>query len=160
MPHAYRGICFAHMASRRREATDDELAVDWVSSGEESDEEAFNNGQQNDVDDDEPTETAAEQRLRMAKQYLGKLRQLEDEQVDDAAASNAHSGGIQQFVSHGEVENTIEARIAARLQDDVRAFTGSLHADAASVIRSQAGSIHIDSWRGHHVSESCFGDLF
>mgnify|MGYP005990953667 CR=1 FL=1 len=140
------------MASRRRQATEDELAVDWVSSGEDSDGEAFAQSGQPEAADDEPAETAAEQRLRLAKQYLGKLRQLEDEQVDDAAASNAHSGGIQQFVSHGEVENTIEARIAARLQDDVRAFSGSLHADAASVIRSHAGSIHIDSWRGHHVS--------
>jgi len=137
------------IASRRPE--DDDLAVDWVSSGEDSDGEAFAQSAQQDAGDDEPAETAAEQRLRLAKQYLGKLRQLEDEQVDDAAASNAHSGGIQQFVSHGEVENTIEARIAARLQDDVRAFSGSLHADAASVIRSQVGSISIDSWRGHHV---------
>jgi hypothetical protein len=140
------------MASRRRQATDEELAVDWVSSGEDSDGDQVPRNATADVDDEDATETAAEQRLRLAKQYLGQLRQLEDEQVDDAAASSAHSGGIQQFVSHGEVENTLEARIAARLQDDVRAFSGNLCADAASVIRSRAGDIHMDSWRGHHVS--------
>ena len=129
------------------------MAVDWVDSDEDSEVDAPAAPIGGEEGDEE--ETAAQVRLRMSKEYLTTLRRLEEQAGEDvgaAAASGGASAGGQQFVSHGAMADTIEGRIAARLQQDVQAHTGSLFADAAAVLARQSASITANSMRGHHVS--------